>query len=176
MRTIAIVALLSLNFTCSLAPERVPSFSNLGKEDVIDVRYSSTSEYSKSDYEFSFSGGSTSSVAVVRLTRDPAGLAKTNRSMLATLSLTTSDLDGLDKLIGIYRSDRSRGGCTPVDTVTRADRSTLWACPVDIIAITHRRAGRPVATERFKIAICVPPKVKGVRTFHALVERAEGYK
>lgn len=139
------------------ALERVPSFSMLGKDDVVDLHYSAQGDLSRSTKEISFIGGARNSVTMIWL--DPKNLefdANTNRTILGTLSLTHSDLDKLDELLGCLHSDRSR--------------NKKWLDFVTIVTFTHRRAGRVIATARFKDAAgCGDP-------FHALMLRAEGSK
>jgi hypothetical protein len=143
-----------------LATARVPSFSSLDEEDVVDVRYFAKGDVGVSIYDFSFRGGATRAVEVRWTSYGPGG-AEAN---LATLNLTKSDLDGLDKRIGNYRSVSS--GCWGSVTVSTEI----------FITITHQRAGRVITTERFKLTNCTEHKVKGVLSFPELVERAGGYK
>ena len=127
---------------------------------MLDVRFLTTGCFYSASYEFSFTGGATATVAVVRLGRNLADLAQTKRTVLGSLSLTASDLSGLDTLLGFYRSQRSNRTCTTVDTVT----------------FTHRRAGRVLATELFTDSTCGAREVRSVLTFSELVGRAGGYK
>jgi len=135
------------------ALERVPSFSILGKDDVVEVHYSVQSDISRSAKEFSFIGGAGNSVTMIWLDSKIQEFdANTNRTILGTLSLTNPDLDKLDELLGCLRSSRSR--------------KKVWLNFVTIVTFTHRRAGRVIATERFKNSGCGD-------AFHALVLRAE---
>jgi hypothetical protein len=136
------------------AMERVPSFSMLGKDDVVDVHYSVQGDFSRSTKEISFIGGASNSVTMIWLNPNILEFeADTNRTILGTLSLTHSDLDKLDELVGCLRSSHSH--------------KKVWLNFVTIVTFTHRRAGRVIATERFKNSGCGD-------SFHALMLRAEG--
>jgi hypothetical protein len=86
-------------------------------------------------------------------------LSDVGRAELGQVTLTDSDLKGLDEVLRFYRSS-PRGGCTTEDTIT----------------ISQVRDGKTVATERFTDDSCSTYQMKGITTFSEIVRRLEEKK
>jgi len=113
-------------------------------------------------YELTFQRSTETTVSVVQIERGWSQslevFTSTNRLSLGTLSLTKSDVEGLDRLLQFYRSSR-RNGCTTVDT----------------ISISQRHDGKVAATEQFTDGSCSHDR-KDLTRITALIARLEKKK
>jgi hypothetical protein len=157
----------------------VDTFSKLPATDTLHVLYSSQGCFGGSAYELTFRRGSTTTATVASGIRDssaenklfwsklldipnpfsPKKRQKQPDRNLGQVTLTNSDLKGLDELLRFYRSSRS-DGCTSTDE----------------IEISPIRDSKTIAIEKFTDESCGPYKIKNVKTFSEIARRAEKKK
>jgi hypothetical protein len=140
---------------------RVDAFSKLKQGDSLMVHFHSRGCFHGRAYELTFRRASKVTVSVVRLAVDSSEVSRiaTNRVDLSTLTLSTSDVGGLDRLLKFYRSTR-RSGCTTVDH----------------ISLRQQRNGETVAVEQFVDSSCQSYEKKLLTTFYGLIQRAHSQK
>jgi len=142
MRTMHFITLFLVASCCavlSVEPlAHVDAFSKLKQSDTLIVRYHTRGcFFHGATHEFTFRQASELTVSIVQLPRDAAraGIVstQTNRVDLGTLTLSKSDVAGLDRLMEFYRSKHD-SFCTTVDHLT----------------FTQQRNGKTVATEQIE--------------------------
>lgn len=113
--------------------------------------------------EFTFRQASELTVSVVQLPRDTnrTGVVTTqvNRVDLGSLTLTKSDVAGLDRLMNFYRSKHD-SFCTTVDR----------------LSFTQQRGGQTVATEQITDGSCQTYNMKRLTKFSDLIGRLSSQK
>jgi hypothetical protein len=152
----------------------IETFSKIPKTDTLQVLFSSRGCMGGSAYEFNFRYGSTTTVAVASGWRN---YSDENKSVWAKLTdipnlfspkkwknqqdrnlgqvtLTESDLNGLDKLLRFYRSNRS-DDCTSTDT----------------IEFSQIHNGKTIAIEKIIDESCGSYGLKNVMTFNEIAGR-----
>jgi hypothetical protein len=157
----------------------IETFSKLPATDTLQVLFASQGCFGGSAYEFNFRHGSKNTVAVASGWRN---LLVENKSFWGTLTdipnlfflkkrkqqkdrnlghvtLTESDLNGLDELLRVYRSIR-RDNCTSTDT----------------IEISQIHDGKIIAMEKFIDKSCDLYYLKNVTTFPAIARRLDKNK
>lgn len=162
MRAIHFIALFLATSWCSVLcaepPARVDAFSKLKQGDTLTVRFHTSGCFHDATHEFTFRRVSELSVSIVQLHREAArpGVVtkQINRVDLGTLTLSKSDVAGLDRLVDFYRSKHSES-CTTVDHIT----------------FTQQRDGKTVATEQITDATCQTYDMKRITTFSELIRR-----
>ena len=140
------------------AEQKVASFSALPKGDELEVTFRTSGCFHFAAYELTFRRSKDTNVSVTQIIYEGSpereAITATNRIDLGQLSLSKSDLEGLDKLLRFYRNV-PEGRCTTVEG----------------ISISQRHEGRTVATEKYVDGSCAADYVKDVRTIPALVKR-----
>jgi hypothetical protein len=162
MRTLHPIAILLSAFCGAVigadTPNPVDTFSKLKRGDTLVVRFHTTGCFHDETHEFTFRRAAELTVAVVQLPRDAAraglGTTQTNRVDVGTLTLSKSDVAGLDRLMEYYRSKHD-GFCTTVDR----------------ISFTQQRDGKTIATEEITDGSCQTFRMKRLMTFPGLVGR-----
>jgi hypothetical protein len=154
----------------------VETFSKLPATDTLHVLFSAQGCFGGSAYELTFQRGSTTTVIVASGWRDssvenklfwsqlidipnlffPKKRQKQPDRNLGQVTLTNSDLNGLDELLRFYRSSRS-DNCTKTDT----------------IEISQIRDSKTIALEKFTDESCDPYKIKNVKTFLEIARRSK---
>jgi hypothetical protein len=148
--------------SAAAAADKVEGFANLTGGDTLQMRFTSGGCFHFYTYDLMFTGGPKPgvSVAAVRLELDSpsprANYRDAERRELGNLSLSESDLAGLDTLLRFYRTN-GVGGCTTHNG----------------IKISQIRNGKVIATENFVDASCnvCDGRVKGVLSIDSLVQR-----
>ena len=145
------------------AADKMDTFSKLPATDILQVRFVSRGCFHFSTHELTFRRGATSTVAVVSVLQEWSDATKqlsdVKREELGHVTLTDSDLKGLDELLRFYRSS-PWGGCTTTDTIT----------------ISQVRDGKTIATEQFTDSSCSTYQMKDVTTLAEVVRRLEKKK
>ncbi len=162
MRTIHLIALCLAASCCSVLcaepPARVDAFSKLKQGDTLTVRFHTSGCFHDATHEFTFRRASELSVSIAQLPRDAARpgvvTTQTNRVDLGTLTLSKSDVAGLDRLMEFYRS-KHNSFCTTVDHLT----------------FTQQRDGKSVATEQIEDGSCQTDEMKRLTSFPELIGR-----
>jgi hypothetical protein len=156
-----ITLILSVSGTTLIGAEplaHVDAFSKLKAEDSMIVSFRTSGCFHDATYEFTFHRAEELSVDVVQLPTEIRGAwgitNYTERVALGTLTLSKSDIAGLDKSMEFYRS-KHRSFCTTIDR----------------ISFTQRREGKTVAVEQITDDSCAINKVKGVTRFSELIGR-----
>src|SRR6266478_8980759 len=125
----------------------VDAFSKLKQGDTLIVRFHTSGCFHDATHEFTFRRTSEFAVSVEQLPHDPARTGifatQTNRVDLGTLTLSKSDVAGLDRLMDFYRSKHD-SFCTTVDHIT----------------FTQQRDGKMVATEQIEDGSCQTYQMK----------------
>jgi hypothetical protein len=161
-RIISFVIAVACFLSRAIAADKVATFAALPKGDELEVTFSTSGCFHYFSYELKFHRSAELEVSVVELvpqwSRDLKRIISTNRVSLGDLTLTQTDVDGLDHLLAFYRS-RRRGTCTTVDK----------------IAICQRHEGRMAAREHFTDGSCSNDR-KDVTRITELVARLEKSK
>lgn len=166
MRTLHFIILLVALCPAVLGGEaanRVDAFSKLKQGDTLVVRFHTSGCFHNSTHEFTFRRASELTVSVVQLSRDTnrTGVVttQTNRVDLGSLTLTKSDIAGLDRLMDFYRSKHD-SVCTTVDS----------------LSFTQQRGGRTVAAEQITDGSCQTYDMKRLTRFPDLISRLSSQK
>ncbi|MGB5898395.1 MAG: hypothetical protein WBG66_09370 [Geitlerinemataceae cyanobacterium] len=161
-----IILLLTVSYGAALSAETFGplqplTFSKLKPEDTLIVRLDSGGCFGGQTHELTFSQASELTVSVVELSqkaaRDGVAIPQTSRVHLGTLALSSSDVDGLDRLMKFYRSWRIGGGCTIVNHIT----------------FTQQSDGETVATQQIEDDSCRTFEMNDLTTFSELISRLE---
>lgn len=148
MRTLHSIALFLAascsSMFCAEPAARVDTFSKLKQGYTLIVCFHSSGCFHNETHELAFRKASELSVSVVKL----PGVN------LGTLTLSKSDIAGLDRLMEFYRSKHS-GGCTTVDEIT----------------FTQQRDGKTLATEQFTDDSGQTHSMEGITLFRTLIMR-----
>jgi hypothetical protein len=145
MRAFRIISLALVAVACflsrAIAADKVVTFSTLPKGDELEMTFITSGCFHFATYELKFCRSAELTVNVVQIerewSRDRRMFTSTNRVSLGDLTLTKTDVDGLDKLLKFYRSS-PRNGCTTVDE----------------ISISQRHNDKLIATEQFTDGSC----------------------
>jgi hypothetical protein len=129
---------------CAEPTARVDAFSKLKQGDTLIVRFHSSGCFHNETHELTFRQASDLSLSIVKM----PGVN------LGTLTLSKSDIAGLDRLMEFYRSKRS-GGCTSVDDIT----------------FSQQRDGKTLATEQFTDDSGQDSSIAGITLFRTLIMR-----
>ena len=167
MRAIHFIALCVAASCCSLfcaePPAHVTPFSKLKQGDTLVVRFHTSGCFHDATHEFTFRRGSELTVSVVQLPRDATRpgviTTQTNRVELGTLTLSKSDVAGLDRLMEFYRSKHD-SLCTTIDR----------------ISFTQQRDSKTVATEEITDGSCQIYDKKRLTRFPELIGRLSSPK
>jgi hypothetical protein len=167
MRTLSLIIFFLTEFCCAVLSgelvTHVDSFSKLKQGDTLIVRFHSSGCFHDETYDLIFRRTPELAVSIVHLPCEAIRPAlidpQTNRVDLGTLTLSKSDIAGLDKLMDFYRSNRE-GGCT---TLVK-------------IAFTQQRDGKTVATEQVTDDSCQTYQMKRVTSFTKLIDRLSSPK
>lgn len=162
MRMTHLITMLASGILCSLAQSPVANtvdgFSKLAFGDTLQMRFTSKGCFHSYTYDVTFTRKVKPTASVTAVTLEWVGPGATyrdgKRRELGTLSLTESDLAGLDALLAFYRSNTNRN-CTTKDS----------------IKITWVRDGKVIATEEFTDPSCDADDLKGVLTIPSLAQR-----
>jgi hypothetical protein len=107
------------------AADKVAMFSSLPEGDELEMTFTASGCSHFATFELKFHRSESLAVSIVQLegewSRDRQVFASTNRVALGDLTLTKADVEGLDKLLGFYRSG-PRDGCTTVDKISISQR------------------------------------------------------
>ncbi|MEW6157176.1 MAG: hypothetical protein AB1813_07060 [Verrucomicrobiota bacterium] len=162
MRTSSFITILVAAIFGSLAQlsaaDKIDGFNKLAAGETLQMRFTSRGCFHFYTYDVTFTrkGKPTASVVAVRL--EWVGPDITYRDAewqeLGALTLSESDLSGLETLLAFYRSN-TNSGCTTKDT----------------IKISQIRDGKVIATEQFTDASGSAHEVKGVLTIPSLARR-----
>lgn len=163
MHTMRITQIITVAVVCCLsravAADKVSNFSSLAKGDELEMTFTTSGCFHFETYELEFRRSSDLTVSIFQSERVWSAARKafisTNRVSLGDLTLTETDVEGLDRLLQFYRSS-PRNGCTTVDT----------------ISISQRHDGKVVATEEFTDGSCSYAR-KDLTRITALVARLE---
>lgn len=160
-----IILLLTLSYGAALSAENLGylplpfTFSKLKQDDTLIVHLDNRGCFGGQTHELTFRQASELTVSVVELSQKaaPAGgvTPQTNRVDLGTLTLSSSDVDGLDRLMKFYRSWRIGGGCTIVEHIT----------------FTQQSDGKTVATQQIEDDSCQTFDMDNLTTFSELISR-----
>jgi hypothetical protein len=167
MRTLHyITLLLAVSCCATLGAEqlgRVDAFSKLKQGDTLIVRYHTSGCFHAATHELTFRRASELTVSIVQVPRDAARsdivTTQTSRVNLGTLTLSKSDVAGLDRLMEFYRSKHD-SFCTTVDDLT----------------FTQQREGNTVATEQITDGSCQTDQRKRLTRFPELIGRLSAPK
>ena len=140
-------------------------FAELQPGDRIHVRFSSAGCFHCIDYDLEFERGTSTTVRVASLSRSwnatKRKLEYHSPKRLGTLTLTTRDISGLDRLIRYYRT-HPIGGCTTIDDIT-----------FEHFRRSYGPTAPPIATEHYIDASCAADEISGVTSFASLATRLE---
>jgi len=135
-------------------------FSELQPGERITIRFTSQGcfHYFGYDFEFARNGTTTARITPVECRLSTAGHSNDyhTRQSLGTLTLTSTEISGLDRLVRFYRTHPKRR-CTTVDEIT----------------IKHLRGKSVIATENYIDASCDTYNLRRVTTLPSLVKRIE---
>lgn len=161
-RTIMFAAVAACCLLRASASEEVATFSSLPKDDELHVTFTSRGCWQDASYQLTFRRSIETAVSVVQFKRERSPDLKvftsTNSIDLGDLSLTKTDVEGLDRLLEFYRSSPPKG-CTTIET----------------ISMSQYHAGKLVATEQFIDGSCSYDR-KDLTRFTALIERLRKMK
>ena len=151
-----------LTASCGAAPGaepqvRIDTFSNLKRGDTLVVLFHSSGCFHDATHEFTFHRGTELTVSIVQLPGSALArpfIAQTNRVALGTLTLSKSDVAGLDKLMEFYHA-RHDSFCTTVDHIT----------------FNQQRDGKTVAYEEATDGSCQIYERKDLTRFPDLIGR-----
>jgi hypothetical protein len=145
------------------AADKVGVFSDLQAGEEMKVDFNSTGCFHQQTYKLSFRRQSEVVVSATTFefvrSEDSSVITATNETALGQVTLSGTDLTGLDKLLRFYRSGRS-GGCTTSDR----------------IIVCRLRDGKIVATEHFKDDSCATYEMKELLTMPSLISRIQKSK
>src|SRR3954463_11952725 len=156
---IPVVLAIACLASCARGGDKVATFTSLPKGDELRITFASSGcfHYFSYDLKFSYSPEPNLRVAWNHriLSADRKAFISTNLVSVGRLTLTKSDLNGLDRLISFYRSGPQRE-CTTVDT----------------ISISQIHAGKTMPTEQFTDGSCSDDR-KGLTRITEVVRRLE---
>lgn len=161
LRVFSILILMILSMPVkSSAGDQIGGFVGLASGDRLEVRFTSEGcfHFYACDLTFTRTGHAAVSIAAVQPRWEGAGKTYrySERSELSRLSLSETDLKGLDALLSFYRTN-TISGCTTRNS----------------IKISQIHDGTAIATEKFTDASCSVEdgSVKGVLSIDALIRR-----
>lgn len=141
-------------------PRRIDPLSTFTNADSLLVRFHSTGCFHNATYEITFRKDSELTASIVQLVADrdlpPIVAEQTDRVEIGTLTLSPSDIAGLDKLFEFYNNHSAE-----IDTTC-----------VDYIEFTQQRNSETVTTKSVTDSSCGLHEIQGLTTFHELIERA----
>jgi len=140
-------------------------FSELSPGDRVHIRFASMGCFHSYGYDFDFERGAATTVRVTSLKRSYNEAAKefayTSPKRLGTLTLTSRDISGLDRLVRYYRT-HPRGMCTTVDDVTIEHFRRIWG-----------PSAPAIATEHYLDLSCATDDLPGITTLDSLAKRLD---
>jgi hypothetical protein len=135
-----------------------PLFQKLQTGDSIYVTYSSNGCFHSVTYEFEFKHGVAVTAEITEVELVPGTKGKDSReeirTLLGTVTLTASELAGLDRLFEFYRKGEW-GGCTTQDS----------------IKATYKIGGVTTATETFTDRTCAAATLRNVTLLETFPEK-----
>jgi hypothetical protein len=129
MHTFRIIQITMVAVVCFLsravAADKVSTFSSLPKGDELEMIFTTSGCFHFATYELKFRRSTDLTVSIVQIERewsvDGKAFSSTNRVSLGDLTLSKTDVAGLDRLLQFYRSS-PRNGCTTVDKISITQR------------------------------------------------------
>ena len=141
------VTVLAFLFLSSIALARTPiSFQQFPAGDSIHVTFTSSGCFHHQTYEFDFQRAGTVTAKVSRV--------EGRRIPIGTVTLSETEIAGLDRLLKFYRSWHI-GGCTTVDS----------------IILTQTSCNTVKATESYTDRTCATYNMKNLTLFYSIVAK-----
>jgi hypothetical protein len=158
LHTLHSALLLLSTLVISFAADRVDGFTHLPPGDTLQMRFTSEGcfHFYTDELTFTRTNQPAVSVTAIKFELDSSGknYHEAGHRNLDTLTLSPTDLAGLDTLLAYYRTNQA-GRCTTADN----------------IRISQIHDGKTVTTERFTDASCEAESAKGVLTIESLIHR-----
>lgn len=154
MRISHLIGSILLTWHCAVlgaeSPAKFTAFSQLRNGDNLMARFETRGCFHRQAYELTFSKAARLTVSILQVWNDSQG----TRIDLGSLTLSKSDIAGLERLMKFYRSDHKTLSTTR-----------------DTISFTHSRDGRTVAVAEFEDCSGESYRIKKITTVRDLVAR-----